>query len=163
MLTFTTPLSIENCIEIIDQSVKSKNKEVYYLHGKVKQYKFYLYYRAYINNSFNRVFYGKLSAKRMETIIQGKFKLAKTVKAFLIIWNAGLAFMALLTNFDFIKYYNQWGEDLFDRRVFFAVPVMYALEVLMLVIGRLLSKNNEKEVIQFISKNLMASSTEWDN
>jgi len=152
-LVFTTPLSVENCIEKINCSVKSKEKGFYYLHGKANLSGFRIYDRSGMRNSFIREFCGRfISNADGSTRIKGEFKLHKAVKVFMTIWNVMLfAFFVMI-----VAFYDPVLSGPIDNHIWIVFIAMLAIEFVLIKVGTIFSKPNEKNVLEFIEHELLA-------
>ena len=153
---FITDFKISTCKTKLNEIIKNKKSERVY--GKVNDSnnKFRLIKRSKkFQNSFQRVFYGKLENYKDKTIITGKFKLGKSIKGILVYANIFLLFCIGVLSYGIFKSNDYLKETQYTKGLILMI-FLYILTYFMTYILMLLGKNGEKYILEILKKELKA-------
>ena len=160
---FITDLKISICNTKLNEILKNKKSEGVY--GKVNDSnsKFRLIKRSkYYHNSYQRVFCGKLENYNEKTIITGKFKLSRSVKAIIIYFNIFLLFCMGVLSYAIFKS-NDYLKKTHYTKGLILIIVVYILSYLMVYILTILGKSGEKYILEILKKELKAKEFKQSN
>ena len=161
MYSFFSKIDIKECENRIRNSVCNNFFAKDKLSGRVNsnKHKFWLLkHKANLNNSFARIFYGRMTSEDNGTIIKGSFHLHLLVKIFILIWFGGLivigGYIFLLSILQIIL---STSYNIVNPVAGILAPCGFLMFGIFLTrLGKWLSKDGEEYVLKFIIATLEA-------
>lgn len=165
-ITFKSPLSINKCVEKIQEVRKRNSSSVFLYHpilpfpSEIQDNRICLGHRSGGRNSFSPVFLGQFSsANENQAELTGKLVIHPFVKVFMVLWMSFTSFFASLLLVARIK------DSIIDQKAFqIGAPELVLLlpigGLLLLIFGNAFGQSDGKAIIKLLEETLQVTSIE---
>jgi hypothetical protein len=152
-MTIKTPLGLEACRSRLQETTKPDSlRSIFSDSGTIlcsfSGDRFRLRQKKWYNNSFEPLFYGRLTPNPGGTEVTGDFRMRLFVKVFMAVW------FGMLTLFlvEFVIKSIQQRDSAPSFLALLSVPLMAAFGVGLVAVGKRLGKSQQEAMIQFLDE-----------
>ena len=129
--------------------------------GHIKGNEFRLHKRRYWHNSFGPVLFGRMTADRHGTLLEGYWDMWRSTRVFMRVWLGLLVLICAPFFFDTLKcaMNAQCGDQESSRNGLLIISAMFLWGLLLPRLGAALSFYEQKRVIELLRETLLAGQT----